>query len=205
MVAQLSRSALGVTVAPMRHGDIGAVVDIERRCYPTPWKASLFAHELSQPGRCYLVALGPRPRSWWRRRRVVGYAGFLMQAGEAHITTVAVEPGQHRRKVATHLLVELLTQARAMGAVAATLEVRSANEGAQRLYERFGFRTVGMRPRYYAETHEDAVIMSTDDLRSSDTVRLLDEQRGRLGAPGGASGDADLHVPWVQGRRGLDG
>lgn len=210
--ARAPRSALaGVTVTPMRRRHLRQVLSIEAQVYPRSWSAELFLSELGQgASRRYVIARATDPeRPWWQRalwpRPVVGYAGVLVQAGEAHITTVAVHPRQHRRKLATRLLVAILSEARGLGAQAATLEVRAANRGAQRLYSGFGFAPVGVRPSYYTETNEDAVIMWVHDLQGDDFGRRLDEQRARVGLPGGSSGVGDLHVPWVRGRVGLDG
>lgn len=208
MVTAPERAALQeLTVTPMRRRHLRQVLEIERAVYPRPWSAALFASELTQPeSRRYLVALAPVPtRAGRTRSRVVGYTGVLVGSGEAHVTTVAVHPEFHRRKVATHLLLALLDQARDMGATAATLEVRVANRGAQRLYSAFGFAPVGVRPGYYMETGEDALIMWAHDLQTEGFTHRLDAQRARLADPGGASGAPDHPVPWVQGRVGLDG
>jgi ribosomal-protein-alanine N-acetyltransferase len=191
------------------------VLAIEHLVYPRPWSPGLFASELSRTqDRRYVVALAPRSQAGVPEvglvtsglggiRAVVGYAGVLVQGDEAHLTTVAVHPLHHRRKVASRLLVEVLTAARSLGAQAATLEVRVANRAAQRLYAAFGFAPVGIRPGYYAETREDALIMWAHDLQGEDYARLLGGQRERLRAPGGSSGEPDLDVPWVRGRVGL--
>lgn len=200
-----------VSVSPMRRRHLRQVLHIEDQVYPRSWSPKLFDSELSRPEtRRYVVARASDPdRPWSQRllnpRPVVGYAGVLVQAEEAHITTVAVHPRHHRRKVATRLLVAVLTVSREMGAQAATLEVRAANRGAQRLYAGFGFAPVGMRPSYYAETNEDAVIMWVHELQGDEFARRLEAQRSRIGLPGGASGVGDLHVPWVRGRIGLAG
>jgi [ribosomal protein S18]-alanine N-acetyltransferase len=210
MVAQLRPVASRVSVTPMRRRHVRHVLAIERSVYPRPWSPSLFDSELSQgTTRRYFVALADtapgRPAALRPARRVVGYAGALVQAGEAHVTTIAVDPAQHRRKVGSHLLVALLDAVRAMGAEAATLEVRLANRGAQRLYALFGFAPSGVRPAYYRETGEDALIMWAHDLQSAAFGERLDSQRARLAAPGGSSGAPDLPVPWVRGREGLYG
>jgi ribosomal-protein-alanine N-acetyltransferase len=129
----------------------------------------------------------------------------MVMVGEAHITTVAVHPEHHRRKVATRLMVSLLRSAREMGAHAATLEVRVANRGAQRLYAGFGFGPVGVRPGYYAETGEDALIMWAHDVQTEAFAERISEQERRLDRPGGDSGAPDEPVPWVRDRIGLDG
>jgi ribosomal-protein-alanine N-acetyltransferase len=87
---------------------------------------------------------------------------------EAHVTTIAVDPRHHRRKIGTRLLYELIQEGLRMGAQAVSLEVRVSNWGAQRLYSRFGFRPVGVRKGYYQETGEDALVMWADEVRSRD-------------------------------------
>ena len=88
---------------------------------------------------------------------------------EAHITTLVVAPAARRQGVAPVVLTALLERAVARGADAATLEVRSGNSAARRLYRRFGFAPVGVRRGYYPDgpdgTSEDAVIMWLHDLR----------------------------------------
>lgn len=199
-------AATDVLVTRMRRRHLRGVLAIEQLVYPKPWSAALFVTEIAQPeSRRYLVALGSEGsgRTLRPSRRVLGYAGVMVAVGEAHITTVATHPHHHRRKVASRLLIELLREARALGAEAATLEVRVNNRGAQRLYAGFGFAPVGVRPKYYAETNEDALIMWAYDVATDEYSALLDRQQERLDRPGGDSGAVDLHVPWVRGRIGL--
>lgn len=194
-----------VSIDRMRRRHLRSVLAIERMVYPRPWSSSLFASELAQGDtRRYFVALAAQRGGGLRSRRaVVGYAGMMLVVGEAHITTVAVHPHHHRRKIASRLLVALLRDARALGAEAATLEVRVANAGAQRLYSAFGFAPVGVRPGYYVETGEDAVIMWAHDLQSDAVAERISVQEARLDQPGGDSGAPDLPVPWVHERVGL--
>jgi ribosomal-protein-alanine N-acetyltransferase len=210
MVMAAPRAVLAaVRLEPLRPGHLRQVLAIEQAVYPRPWTPGLFLSELDlADSRRYYAALAPAARrgpTGRARARVVGYGGVMVQVGEAHITTLAVHPAEHRRKVASRLLVRLLADACAMGAEAATLEVRTANAGAQRLYQAFGFAPVGVRPGYYAETGEDALIMWLHELQSPEAAGRLAAQAARLDEPGGASGAPDLHVPWVQGRVGLGG
>jgi [ribosomal protein S18]-alanine N-acetyltransferase len=191
-----------VEVVPMRRRHLRGVLAIEQRVYPRAWTPALFTAELDRADRRYVVALGPRPGRW-RARPVLGYAGIILQPDEAHISTVAVDPGEHRRKLGTRLVVAVLRAAIEAGAPAATLEVRTGNLGAQRLYEAFGFVGIGVRSGYYAETGEDALIMWARDLQSPAFAARLAEQERRATEPGGASGAPDLDVPWVQERIGL--
>jgi ribosomal-protein-alanine N-acetyltransferase len=156
-----------VEIQRMRRRHLRGVMAIERQVYPRPWSPSLFLSEMTDPrNRTYLVArLG---------RDVVGYGGVMVHRDEAHITTIAVDPAHHRRKIGTRLLYELVSEGIRMGASAVSLEVRVSNHGAQNLYRRFGFRPVGIRKGYYQETGEDALVMWADDLRTADYRMLLD-------------------------------
>ena len=151
----------------MRRRHLRGVMAIERQVYTRPWSPNLFVAEMSDSSnRCYLVArLG---------RDVVGYAGLICYSEEAHVTNVAVDLQHQRRRIASRLLHDLILAAVEMGATAVSLEVRVSNWGAQRLYGRFGFHPVGVRRNYYQELQEDALIMWTDDVRTSAYARRLE-------------------------------
>src|SRR5438105_14898330 len=168
------RRSVGISEQPapelaiqrMRRRHLKGVMAIERRVYPRPWSPNLFLAEMNETrDRLYLVARVDRD--------IVGYGGVMVNGDEAHVTTIAVDPEHHRRKIGTRLLYELVQGALRLGATAVSLEVRVTNWGAQRLYGRFGFRPVGIRKNYYQETGEDALIMWTDDIRTADYRQRL--------------------------------
>jgi [ribosomal protein S18]-alanine N-acetyltransferase len=152
MAAEPDPGALVVHVVPMRRRHLRSVLRIETEVYPRPWTMSLFMSELGlRATRAYVVARVGRD--------VVGYAGLMLTGEDGHITTIAVDPAWHRQQVGTRLLLALVHEARARETLNLTLEVRISNRGAQELYRRFGFESVGVRKGYYAETNEDAMIM----------------------------------------------
>lgn len=149
-----------LTVSPMRPRHLPDVLAIEAQVYPRPWSARLFEEELDRSGRVYLVArLGAT---------VVGYAGVLMIADDGHIATIAVDPAWQRHGIARCLLVELVRQARLLGAEQLTLEVRVTNRGAQDLYRSLGFAPGGARKAYYADNGEDALVMWAHGITTDD-------------------------------------
>jgi ribosomal-protein-alanine N-acetyltransferase len=150
----------------MREEHLDRVLAIEAHTVPAGWTRGIFRTELARSeSRCYLVMEMP-PHG------VVAFGGMQIQADEAHITTLAVDPAHRRHGLATRLLVELLRNGRAMGARSARLEVRLTNVAAQRLYATFGFRPVGVRPRYYEGTG-DALIMWAHDVDGPGFHRVL--------------------------------
>ena len=100
---------------------------------------------------------------------------------EAHITTFAVLPDWRRRGIGARLMLAVLRLSVELRASVATLEVRLSNVGARMLYQRFGFRPVGVRPRYYSDNGEDALIMTTDLLRSPQMRNRIDALGDRYG------------------------
>ncbi len=154
-------------VMRMRRRHLRGVMSIERRVYPRPWSPNLFLSEMSElSNRAYIVAR--------LDREVVGYGGLICYGDEAHVTTIAVDPDQHRNGIGTRLMHDLIEAAIGMGAGAVSLEVRVSNWGAQRLYGRYGFRPVGVRKNYYQEIGEDALIMWVDEVRSPAYRERLD-------------------------------
>jgi ribosomal-protein-alanine N-acetyltransferase len=139
--------------------DLPAVQEIERASFTTPWPEHAYQAELetNKLARYLVVRAG---------HEVVAYTGIWLMVDEAHITTFAVAPAWRRRRIGERLLTAALDLSIARGAREATLEVRLSNLPARRLYEKYGFRPVGIRPRYYSDDHEDALIMTTEPLLS---------------------------------------
>ena len=148
-----------LTIRPMAIADLEAVQRIERASFTTPWPPQAYRQELETNRLAhYLVGqLGDE---------VVAYGGIWLMVDEAHITTFAVHPRYRRRRIGERLLLAMIDLSADRHAREATLEVRLSNIAARRLYEKYGFRPVGIRPRYYSDDQEDALIMTTEPLSS---------------------------------------
>lgn len=164
-------SAPPIVFRPMTRDDIPTILELERRTYPQPWSEGIFRDELNQPDRVYLVAE--------KEGRLIGFAGLMIIEEDAHVTTLAVDATARQRGTGTRLMLELVAAGLARGARHLTLEVRATNEGAQRLYNRFGMVTVGVRKHYYRD--DDAVIMWATDIDQPEYAERLDELRAIVG------------------------
>jgi ribosomal-protein-alanine N-acetyltransferase len=153
----VARPPLKLRIEPMRLEDLEEVQAIEQASFSTPWPSNAYRSELmTNRLASYLVARIDG--------RIVGYGGMWLMVDEAHITTFAVHPAWRRQRIGERLLLAFLDLARDRHAREATLEVRLSNLAARRLYEKYGFRPVGLRPRYYSDNNEDALIMTTEPL-----------------------------------------
>jgi len=166
----VARPPVRLAVTEMTAADIPAVHAIESASFPTPWPPYAFREEIegNRMARYLVVRAGSR---------VIGYAGIWLMVDEAHVTTFAVLPAYRRRGIGGLLLVELMELSADMGAVVCTLEVRLSNAAARQLYQEFGFKPVGVRPRYYTDNAEDALIMTTDHLETPEMQRLVTGKR----------------------------
>lgn len=141
-----------VIIEPMRLEDLEEVLLIEDVSFTIPWSRYSFLHELLENERAiYLVAR--------ETGQVRGYIGMWIVLNEGHITSLAVHPAYRRRGIGQRLLQSIINEGKKRGLQYLTLEVRLSNTGAQELYKKMGFTSRGIRPRYYQDNHEDAVIM----------------------------------------------
>ena len=143
----------------MLASDLKDVLAIERASFPAPWTEGMFAEELARDDRVWFVAE--------EAPALLGFGGIMLAPDGAHVMDVAVAPDLRRDGTGRALMLALARGADAGGAKRLTLEVRSANEAALGMYAQLGFESAGVRPGYYEETGEDAVIMWAD------TARLL--------------------------------
>ncbi|HZG86132.1 ribosomal protein S18-alanine N-acetyltransferase [Paenibacillus sp.] len=141
-----------VTFRMMRYEDIPEVCAIEIESFATPWSEQAFMNELTHNQFAHYVVME-------HEGRLIGYGGMWVIIDEAHVTNIAVTGEFRGRKLGERMLAELGDRARRLGANRITLEVRPSNVVARRLYEKFGFEAVGIRPGYYSDNGEDAIIM----------------------------------------------
>ena len=149
----LSKAPQPFFITPMESGDIDAVMEVERLSFRAPWSRNVFLEELG--------------RDWARvdvvrdsaTCEVVAFANYWLVADELHILNIATHPVHRRGGHATRLLAHMVDVARRGSCRVVTLEVRRSNTIAQEIYRRFAFRAVGVRPHYYAEDQEDAIVM----------------------------------------------
>jgi ribosomal-protein-alanine N-acetyltransferase len=184
-------SATSYIIRRMQYEDIPQVAQIDREAFPGEWvfrSQAAYKQDLDNPSIRYIVArkdkdatesgrqVTPRP-SWFKRvfsyeRRldtreyIVGFAGFWMMVGEAHIIAIGVRNGYRQLGIGQSLLIATIELAQILNANIVTLEVRASNVIAQELYKKYGFQVTGRRLKYYSSDGEDAIIMSTDNISS---------------------------------------
>jgi ribosomal-protein-alanine N-acetyltransferase len=169
---------------PMTVLDIPQVHAIDVLSFNLPWPEKSFQYELTQNQNSILwvaEALPPGAEGGGRTHRstptaedaelqVVRIAGMIvvwLVVDEAHVATIAIHPDFRGLGISKTLLALGLKSAIERGAVESTLEVRQSNQVAQKLYEKFGYHEAGVRPRYYRDNNEDAILMTIQGIGSA--------------------------------------
>jgi ribosomal-protein-alanine N-acetyltransferase len=144
--------ATRVAIRPMRLADIaGGILAIERESHPVPWTPRMIQGEIARVDGINLVADADGA--------ILGYILVALQVDVWHILNVTVHPLHRGRRIGEALIRSVRELGDRRAHAGYTLEVRVSNERAIRLYRRLGFVTHGVRPRYYSDNGEDALIM----------------------------------------------
>jgi ribosomal-protein-alanine N-acetyltransferase len=146
----------GFAFRAARAEDVTRIMEIERDGFRHPWSRDLIERELGHPWSHLLLAHEPGEGG---AERVVGYIVFWLVHDEVHVLNVATALEARRRGVGRALMAAAEDAGRSRGARLSTLEVRRSNTPAIELYRAIGYRQVGVRPNYYAEEREDAIVM----------------------------------------------
>ena len=119
-------------IREMQRDDLEEVTALESACFSMPWKYRDFEEVLANPDRCYLIAEADNG--------ILGGCMLTHIAGEGDISNVAVHEKYRGSGIASALLSALIQLGETRyGIKAFTLEVRSRNTPARRLYEHHGF------------------------------------------------------------------
>ncbi|KFE66626.1 ribosomal protein S18-alanine N-acetyltransferase [Hyalangium minutum] len=153
------QGAYPFVIRQMTHEDMSAVIALEQASFKNPWSPELLRRELDHDWSTILLVEDPKPDGG---KELLGLAIFWIVQDEVHVLNVATAPEHRRRGVARAVMEELLARGKHRSCTLATLEVRRSNEAAISLYRSFGFRSVGVRPNYYADEKEDALVMVLD-------------------------------------------
>ena len=141
-----------ITFGHANLSDLDAIFKIEQLSFPTPWPRSVIAGEIDG-------------RSWSRVTvathgdTLLGYMVYWIVTTEVHLLNLAVDPGQRRNGIAKKLMIYLIETSRSANLKEILLEVRLSNLSGKNLYRQLGFEEIAIRPKYYSDNQEDALVM----------------------------------------------
>ncbi|HVB77405.1 MAG TPA: ribosomal protein S18-alanine N-acetyltransferase [Candidatus Nitrosotalea sp.] len=183
-----------LAIEPMCESDVPTVQEIERLIFATPWPRSAYYRELASKNSAHYLVLRRLISGEEISSEIVGYGGMWRMYDEAHVTTIGVREASQHQGYGRIVFAALIERAIEMGAKWVTLEVRLSNDGAQRLYEGFGFKVIGRRKGYYTDNGEDAIVMWSDSLFSPRFRQAFESNIERIQHPVGGL-RRDLRLP----------
>ena len=163
-----------INIKPMTQDDVEAVIKIEEEAYGKHhWAKTSFYDEMSNNLAKYYAAKT-------LDGELVGYAGTWHIIDEGHITTIAVKKDYLRNHIGEAIIKQIIDDCYKNGIKYLTLEVRVSNIPAIKLYEKYGFQSLGTRKGYYQDNNEDALIMWTENIFYDKFKSLYEENCNKL-------------------------
>lgn len=141
-----------MSIRLMEVKDLNEILVLEHQLFTSAWNEEDFIYEIETNPFSFNYVLEDN-------EEIVGYAGLWITYEQAQITTIGVKKECQRKGYASLLMKHLLELVRAHQCEMISLEVRVSNESAIKLYEKFGFKNVGIRKNYYQDNFEDAYLM----------------------------------------------
>src|SRR6202163_34056 len=174
----------------MSEADVATVQEIEREIFDTTWRRTASYRELASRASAHYIVLRqeglmetpPGFKAPDLDPTIVGYGGMWRMYDEAHVTTIGVRRDLHHRGYGRIVFAGLVQAAYDMGAKWITLEVRTTNENAMKMYEGFSFKVIGRRKGYYTDNGEDAIVMWSDSIHSPRFRRAYEANLERIDA-----------------------
>ena len=160
-------------VQPLTTENLVELLELDQICFDGMWTMEGYLRELESPTSCFLGLFLPDDSIV--NSSLLGMGCFWSVLEEAHITILAVHPEYQGYGLGQFLLYSLLREAWEKGLERVTLEVRASNIAAICLYQKFGFKVAGRRPRYYQDNNEDALIFWLSQLQTSQFIGILEQ------------------------------
>jgi [ribosomal protein S18]-alanine N-acetyltransferase len=151
-----------VNIRKMMPADLERVIEIDRLSFSLPWPERSFHFEVekNEAARAWIAEAANDDGTTVLVGMIVGW----LILDEIHVATIATDPAFRKQGIGRQLMVHLLREAYKEGARISFLEVRRGNEAAREMYRSLGYQEDGVRPRYYQDNHEDAILMSLREI-----------------------------------------
>ncbi len=143
---------LSYEIVPLAEEHLDQLMAIENASFAVPWRREEYLYDIKMNKLAHYVAVVAGDK-------LLGYGGMWLIFNEGHINNIAIHPEMRGKRIGEAVLAALSELCCSLGGDRLTLEVRESNLSALRLYERMGFVAAGIRPNYYSDNGEAAIIM----------------------------------------------
>ena len=144
---------MDIIITPMTEELVEDVYKVEISAFSHPWSIDSFYEEVKNPLAKYFVLI--------KGNKAVGYVGLWHILDEGHITNIAIKKEFQGQSYSNYLMQAIIDYKTKNNLAFLTLEVRESNIRAQKLYEKYNFKKIGERKKYY-ENNETAFLYSLE-------------------------------------------
>jgi ribosomal-protein-alanine N-acetyltransferase len=152
------------TIGAANLESLSEILAVEEACFSAPWTRKMLEGELSGNPFAHFLVARPRRVEEASKQAILGYLCYWIVFEEVRLMNLAVIESMRHRGIARSLVSTALQTGVSQSAHRAVLEVRASNRAAQALYQGFGFSQTAVRPKYYTNPVEDAVLMELDPI-----------------------------------------
>jgi ribosomal-protein-alanine N-acetyltransferase len=152
------------TIGAANLESLSEILAVEEACFSAPWTRKMLEGELSGNPCAHFLVARPRREEEASKQAILGYLCYWIVFEEVRLMNLAVIESMRHRGIARSLVSTALQTGVSQSAHRAVLEVRASNRAAQALYQGFGFSQTAVRPKYYTNPVEDAVLMELDPI-----------------------------------------
>ena len=152
------------TIGAANLESLSEILAVEEACFSAPWTRKMLEGELSGNPFAHFLVARPRSVEEASKQAILGYLCYWIVFEEVRLMNLAVIESMRHRGIARSLVSTALQTGVSQSAHRAVLEVRASNRAAQALYQGFGFSQTAVRPKYYTNPVEDAVLMELDPI-----------------------------------------
>lgn len=155
MIMETCRDKAKIRVRIAKSSDLDDIYELDMQTFAMPWSKEALSHDILENDNAFVIVAE-------YEGEFAGYADIWTVLDEADLNSIAVRVDFRRKGIGDAIMLAMTEILSANGVATINLEVRVSNMPAIKLYKKYGFNECGVRPGYYLDNGEDALIMKRE-------------------------------------------
>ena len=155
MIMEICRDKAKIRVRIAKSSDLDDIYDLDVQTFAMPWSKEALSYDILENDNAFVIVAE-------YEGEFAGYADIWTVLDEADLNSIAVRVDFRRKGIGDAIMLAMTEMLSANGVETINLEVRVSNIPAIKLYKKYGFNECGVRPGYYLDNGEDALIMKRE-------------------------------------------
>lgn len=155
MIMETCRDKAKIRVRIAKSSDLDDIYELDMQTFAMPWSKEALSYDILENDNAFVIVAE-------YEGEFAGYADIWTVLDEADLNSIAVRVDFRRKGIGDAIMLAMIEMLSANGVATINLEVRVSNMPAIKLYKKYGFNECGVRPGYYLDNGEDALIMKRE-------------------------------------------